>query len=409
VLVATDCLSEGVNLQEGFQAVVHYDLAWNPTRHEQREGRVDRFGQRAPKVRAVTIYGGDNKIDGIVLQVLLRKHEQIRKALGYSVPVPDRSDDVIQAILEGLLMREVEPEQAALFEIEPERREDLHRQWDSAVAAEKQSQTKYAQRGIQPAEVATELAEIRASLGTPEEIATFTREALAALGADVVDMVDGFTAATGLLPLGLRAALPAGHRTPLPFHLDLPVPPREAYLDRTDPAVAATARYVLESALDTDQGGPRPVASRCGVMRTSAVDKRTTLLLVRYRMHLTLPGRDQVRRSVAEEARVLGFRGAATSPEWLAERRVEELLQAAPTGNLPPDQAGSMLERAIDGLAAVQPHLAATADRLAVGLREAHLRVRAAAGQRVRRQITVVAQQPADVLGVYVFLPEVVR
>jgi len=36
VLVATDCLSEGVNLQENFQAVVHYDLAWNPTRHEQR-------------------------------------------------------------------------------------------------------------------------------------------------------------------------------------------------------------------------------------------------------------------------------------------------------------------------------------------------------------------------------------
>ncbi len=47
VLVATDCLSEGVNLQEHFQAVVHYDLAWNPTRHEQREGRVDRFGPAA--------------------------------------------------------------------------------------------------------------------------------------------------------------------------------------------------------------------------------------------------------------------------------------------------------------------------------------------------------------------------
>jgi SNF2 family DNA or RNA helicase len=41
VLVATDCLSEGVNLQESFDAVLHYDLAWNPTRHEQREGRVD--------------------------------------------------------------------------------------------------------------------------------------------------------------------------------------------------------------------------------------------------------------------------------------------------------------------------------------------------------------------------------
>jgi superfamily II DNA/RNA helicase len=46
VLVCTDCLSEGINLQEHFDAVMHYDLSWNPTRHEQREGRVDRFGQK---------------------------------------------------------------------------------------------------------------------------------------------------------------------------------------------------------------------------------------------------------------------------------------------------------------------------------------------------------------------------
>src|SRR5690625_2045253 len=70
VLVATDCLSEGINLQDGFQSVIHYDLAWNPTRHEQREGRVDRFGQRAEVVHAVTVYGENTGIDGIVLDVL---------------------------------------------------------------------------------------------------------------------------------------------------------------------------------------------------------------------------------------------------------------------------------------------------------------------------------------------------
>ena len=56
ILVATDCLSEGVNLQEGFNAVVHYDLAWNPTRHEQREGRVDRFGQESKEVCCIMLY-----------------------------------------------------------------------------------------------------------------------------------------------------------------------------------------------------------------------------------------------------------------------------------------------------------------------------------------------------------------
>ena len=50
-------LSEGVNLQESFDAVLHYDLPWNPNRLEQREGRVDRFGQPKPTVRAAVLYG----------------------------------------------------------------------------------------------------------------------------------------------------------------------------------------------------------------------------------------------------------------------------------------------------------------------------------------------------------------
>ncbi len=106
VLVCTDCLSEGINLQQSFDAVIHYDLSWNPTRHEQREGRVDRYGQPRDRVKVVTYYGIDNQIDGIVLDVLLRKHKTIRTSLGISVPVPGNSEDVIEAIFEGLLLRE---------------------------------------------------------------------------------------------------------------------------------------------------------------------------------------------------------------------------------------------------------------------------------------------------------------
>ncbi len=107
VLVCTDCLSEGVNLQEHFDAVVHYDLSWNPTRHEQREGRVDRYGQPRPEVRALTLYGTDNQIDGIVLDVLLRKHKMIRTSLGISVPVPVDTAQVMEAVFEGLVLRSV--------------------------------------------------------------------------------------------------------------------------------------------------------------------------------------------------------------------------------------------------------------------------------------------------------------
>ena len=88
-----------------FDAVVHYDLSWNPTRHEQREGRVDRYGQAGSTVRVVTYYGVDNQIDGIVLDVLLRKHKTIRDSLGISVPVPVDTEQVMAALLHGALLR----------------------------------------------------------------------------------------------------------------------------------------------------------------------------------------------------------------------------------------------------------------------------------------------------------------
>ncbi|WFE41505.1 helicase-related protein [Micromonospora sp. WMMD998] len=411
VLVATDCLSEGVNLQEHFQAVVHYDLAWNPTRHEQREGRVDRFGQRAPRVRAVMIYGTDNRIDEIVLKVLLRKHEQIRKALGVSVPVPDRSDDVLQTIAQELLLAPDTPEQLTIEGLGVAHREELHREWDSAAQRENKSRTKYAQRTIaaQLEAVKPELAEIRASLGSPEEVAEFARAGFAALGADVVPNGDGFDATTGMLPLPLRDAFPAGYPATLALRRELPTPARTAHLDRTDPYVSALARYLLESALDRTVPADQRPARRAGVMRTSAVAKRTTLLLVRFRLHLTLPTRAadaEPRRMVAEEARLLAFRGAPTAAEWLPDGEVAALLSATPTGNVLPEAATPLLERVIGKLDEVVPHLDATADGLADGLRSSHIRVREAVGQRVRRQITVTAQKPADVLGVYVYLPE---
>jgi superfamily II DNA/RNA helicase len=105
ILVATDCLSEGINLQHLFTAVVHYDLAWNPTRHEQREGRVDRFGQQAPEVRCTMLYGQDNPVDGFVLNVILRKGEAIQKELGVLVPMPEDEQRINQALVKAALMK----------------------------------------------------------------------------------------------------------------------------------------------------------------------------------------------------------------------------------------------------------------------------------------------------------------
>ena len=89
ILVATDCLSEGVNLQMLFNAVIHYDLNWNPTRHQQREGRVDRFGQQSPTVWSLMMFGENSMIDGAVIDVITSKAKRIREATGVTVPVPE--------------------------------------------------------------------------------------------------------------------------------------------------------------------------------------------------------------------------------------------------------------------------------------------------------------------------------
>jgi superfamily II DNA or RNA helicase len=407
VLVATDCLSEGVNLQEYFQAVVHYDLAWNPTRHEQREGRVDRFGQPQDIVRAVTITGADNQIDEIVMKVLLRKHNEIRKQLGISVPVPDSANNVVEAVLEELLVAQPRPEQPMLegmAEIGLARSAELHQEWDSFAAKENAALTKFAQAGIKPDDVAREVAEIRASLGTGGQIEDFTREALDALGSSLSARDYGFDAVTTTLPIGLRDALPPGHAHPLPFHRDLPVPRRAAHLDRTDASVAAVAHYVMDSALDPKTPGTRP-ARRCGVMRTEAVTRRTTLLVVRFRLHLVLPARDGRRPLVAEEARTLAFRGRATTPDWLSLEEVDTLLKADPSGNVAAELAREDIERTVEQLTSLQPHLEAEADALARRLRDSHVRVREASRQAGASKIEVVAHKPADVLGVFTYLP----
>jgi superfamily II DNA/RNA helicase len=136
VLVCTDCLSEGINLQHSFNAVLHYDLAWNPTRHEQREGRVDRFGQPKREVRVITYYGTDNPIDGVILDVLIRKHKSIKSDLGVAVAVPGASDHIAEVLFEGALFREKTRGGARqltldfIEELEP-KKQTIHADWEN--------------------------------------------------------------------------------------------------------------------------------------------------------------------------------------------------------------------------------------------------------------------------------------
>lgn len=95
ILLATDAASEGIDLQLHCHRLVHYEIPWNPNRLEQRNGRVDRHGQRAPEVLVHHFVGGGYETapsgsledDLEFLLMVARKIDTIREDLGSAGPV----------------------------------------------------------------------------------------------------------------------------------------------------------------------------------------------------------------------------------------------------------------------------------------------------------------------------------
>ncbi|PKN84436.1 MAG: ATP-dependent helicase [Chloroflexi bacterium HGW-Chloroflexi-8] len=416
VLVATDCLSEGINLQEHFDAILHYDLSWNPTRHEQRDGRVDRYGQPSPNVRVITYYGLDNQIDGVVLDVLLRKHRTIRSSLGISVPVPVNTEQVVEAIFEGLLLKSnpnvLQGYLPGFDEYIKPQKDDLYGKWEAASEREKRSRTLFAQETIKVDEVAQELHAVQAAIGSGVDVADFTRQTLAVFGAQTIgtDPLDtNLTEVSSALKDVLAQSSGFDLKNPkFRFRFNQPVQEGERYLQRTHPFVETLANHVLETALDPLSGDAvrYPAARRCGAIRTKVVDKRTTLLLVRFRYHIIQTQNNVEKPLLAEDCRLLAFTGSPQSAVWLDEKEAEKLLSAQPDGNIATDQAAEFIGRVIEGYDLLRPHLDQAAMKRGEELLEAHQRVRLATKTRNVRY-RVEPQLPPDILGIYIFLPAI--
>ena len=407
ILVCTDCLSEGINLQDHFDAVLHYDLSWNPTRHEQREGRVDRFGQPKKIVRVLTYFGVDNQIDGVVLDVLLRKHKKIKDSLGISVAVPGSSEEVIKALFEGMQLRSTKgssDRQLFLPGLDPVKRQ-LHARWEDAREKEERSRSRFAQLSIKTDEVNAELQAVREAIGTGPTIERFVRDCFHLAGVPLKEKRNkqievGLSNQT---PRALRHAV--GRDDSFVGRFELPVEDDVLYLSRTHPIVEGLASYVLESALDEVQAeGERPLARRCGVTKTNAVAKKTSLLLVRFRFHLLVKRRGEDQNPLlAEEICTFAFTGTPSDPNWVADDVATSLLEAVPTGNVPVSLVKNQLQHLIDGLSQLTLHIETIANARADALGDAHTRVRKSA--KMAGRVEVVPVLPADILGCFILLP----
>ncbi|MBE9233466.1 DEAD/DEAH box helicase [Cuspidothrix issatschenkoi LEGE 03284] len=403
ILVATDCLSEGINLQSHFSAVIHYDLPWNPNRLEQREGRIDRYGQIATQVKSCLLYGQDNPVDGAVLEVLIRKAVQIHKTLGITVPVPMDSTTVSEAVFKSLFDKSTDAQQLSLLDLLDDESavEQVHKQWDKAVEREKISRTRFAQRGIKPTEVEQELLESDEILGSEKDVERFVKNACEKLNCGLIGKKQGWLLPS--IPSFLQPVLGNEKRlitftTPAPFEVE--------YIGRNHPLVEGLARHILEVALLNHQNN---LVARCGFTITDTVSKRTTLLLLRLRhllkqkvSHRQLSESEISRKRnyelLGEECVVIGFTGLPSNPVWLEPQEAKALLEQANSVRdaINPKQEIEDFLNSFDELTA---DLEKFAKERSLSLSQSHQRVRAITQEN---RVQVIPQLPMDLLGVYI-------
>ena len=406
VLVATDCLSEGVNLQNHFNAVVHYDLTWNPTRHEQREGRADRFGQASRTVRALMLYGENNPVDGAVLRVIVRKAEKIRKELGVAVPLPADNNKVIDAIMEAVLLHRGRHSRADQMAFEfGEIESEVDDAWQTATT--RMTRTVFAQRRLNPDDVLPEWRKAVSVLGGAGDVERFVRLSAERLGAALDGRNGYYRMPVVHFPRPLQDRLDAiGFAASAKIAFTQPAPVGADYIHRAHPLVAVLADYVAERSLDA---GDEEIGARVGAMFTCAVETRTVLYLLRLRFQLKIERRGPdgrflpPRSLLAEECLGVAVR-SGTSPEIITEDDALSLLSLEPGRNMADGQKVHFIRQALDALPEMETHFSRVARDQARRLLEDHRRVREASDAKGLRY-SVVPALPVDKIGVYVFVP----
>lgn len=112
ILIATDAAREGLNLQSHCSHIFHFDIPWNPSRLEQRNGRIDRKLQPSSDVYCYYFNYQQRKEDQILVKII-EKSETIRKELGSMAEVVEAR--IHSELSSGIRRRKIN-QQLTLFE-----------------------------------------------------------------------------------------------------------------------------------------------------------------------------------------------------------------------------------------------------------------------------------------------------
>lgn len=343
VLVCTDCLSEGVNLQQGFEAVIHYDLPWNPNRMEQRNGRIDRFGQTAPSVLVSTLHSKNNPVDDIVLNILYKKQDEIRKKLGVYLPIADNDatlmETIMQRIFEANAPTQTDYMQLSLFDNDPEfirmQEEEQELKLKRLEENEKMSRTYYAHNTEQmnPTNLTASIMEARKVIGGIEDTRDFVKGVLEHIGVNVrEDKPLCYSFQLLELPQALRHyfSFVVNKQGTVRISFASPTPKHYMYIGRNHVFVEDLSRGVVN---DSINGGDL-AACRAMVMTTESVTRKTTVLMMRVRSVIQ-DKKFADRELVGEEMIFVGYRGKVEDRDFLTDEEARAIfLDAKSSGNL---------------------------------------------------------------------------
>ena len=407
LLIATDCLSEGINLQEGFNALLHYDLPWNPNRLEQREGRIDRFGQQAPVVEVGMLYGSNNPIDGVVLEVLLRKAREIRRTIGVSVPFPENSASVMEAVTNAVLLKPsvkiIQDGQLSLFdmdEIEVEKKKAISA-FDMAAKREEASRSIFAQHAIKAHEIEEDLRDVDEAIGNVQAVEDFVVETLRFMGVQTDKKKEGYKIFSSNLPQRLRELL--GTKPEMLISFKSPTPTGYKYIGRNHPFTEHLSQMVINNALQHNG----QYAARAAVMRTADVAEKTVLFQLRVRN--VIAEQPLNKEIVAEEMWLWGYTGEVGNKHYIdKEKALALLMTATPAGNMEEGEKAYWLGEEMEWVAN-ETQFRAVTDEVALEranhLVESHTKFKKLVSGSVYKVVEPVL--PMDVLGIYIFLPQV--
>jgi superfamily II DNA or RNA helicase len=397
ILVATDCLSEGINLQEFFTAVLHYDLPWNPNRIEQREGRVDRFGQTAPEIKTYVLYGEDNAMDSFIMEILIKKVREIQKSIGVSINIGENSKSIMAEAARRILFDEKSSGvQSRLF---TDTEETISNELELARKKGENLRSIFAHESIDPESIKRDLEAVDEAIGDVNTVAGFVQGAVAQLGGVCKSDGVGYVLQPQNLPPHIRRFFGSDQQVKISFVS--PTPKGYKYIGRNHAFVEQLCHFLLAIAFE-----PHPEYGRMArvcEIQTDHVSTRTALVMFRVRNVINEVA--AVRESVAEEMYLWGYRSKAGNMETIEYPEAKRLLmEAEALSNFPIERQKQDIQEELERFESMKPKFIELANQRADKLVESHGRFKDLIGGRRYEKATPIL--PPDVMGVYLLMPK---